>query len=75
MTLASSPLGKDMILDPIDHPMKRRLSELGIREGVRVKVTQRTSGGGRVIDIDHTRYAVDARTAASLAVRPVEEDR
>ena len=71
--LDSVPLGEDVILAPIHHPMRRRLAELGIREGVKLRVTQRTSGGGRVIDINHTFYAIDAHTAAELIVRPVKE--
>ncbi|MDO4686035.1 MAG: FeoA family protein [Corynebacterium sp.] len=72
-TLHSVPLDTDVVLTGITHPMRRRLAELGIREGVTVKVTQRTSGGGRVVDINHTRYAIDGRTARALLVRPPEE--
>ncbi|MDO5075709.1 FeoA family protein [Corynebacterium sp.] len=71
--LDAVPLGQEVVLAPIDHPMRRRLAELGIREGARLRITQRTSGGGRVIDLDHTRYAIDGRTASELIVRPVQE--
>ena len=80
-SLATVPLGRRCdILGPdvgavenmslLDAPVQRRLAELGIRRGMTVTVTQRTSGGGRVIKVGHTRYALDKNTANALRVRP-----
>ncbi len=47
---------------------QRRLAELGLRAGMHVTVTQKTSAGGRVLKIGTTRYAVDGATAAEMLV-------
>lgn len=51
-------------------PTRRRLAELGLRAGMDLTVTQRTSAGGRVLKMGTTRYAVDGHTARSLLVSP-----
>ncbi|WP_168929636.1 FeoA family protein [Nocardioides sp. GY 10127] len=50
---------------------RRRLAELGIRQGSELRVVSRTSGGGRLVALDHagTRHAaLDAGTAGALLV-------
>lgn len=50
--------------------IQRRLSEMGIRTGSRVKVLYRTTGGGRVLSVDGARIAVDSRLAAAIHAEP-----
>lgn len=50
---------------------RRRLAELGLRPGERVRLAQRSVGGVRVLEVECMRIAVDAATAACL---PVESD-
>ena len=54
----------------LDHGMRLRLSELGLRVGARIRVTHRAAFGGRVVAIGADRFAVDARTCACIAVEP-----
>lgn len=54
--------------EEFSHDMQRRLAELGIRIGTTVTVIQKTSGGGRIIKLDHTRYAIDKYTATLIHV-------
>lgn len=74
--LSAVPIGNECVLSPLGTELvapdiKRRLAELGLRPGVCLSVTQKTSGGGRVIRIHNTRYAMDNRTASAIKVQPV----
>lgn len=46
----------------------RRLRELGLRRGAEVTVMQKTSGGGRVVKVRGTHYALDKRALDSIRV-------
>ncbi|PRQ12447.1 hypothetical protein C1Y63_01250 [Corynebacterium sp. 13CS0277] len=77
-SLATVPLGRRceiLGVSVLEDALRRRLAELGIRPGMAVSVTQRTSGGGRVIKVGDTRYALDKLTARALRVRPAREGR
>lgn len=51
---------------------RRRLSELGVRPGARLRVLRRTAGGGAVLAVGDGRVAVDVRTLRAVVLRPVE---
>lgn len=69
-TLDTVPIGGDAVLaSPRTEPrLRRRMSELGLRPGMTVTVTQRTAGGGRVVRTGGSRYAIDAVTLREMAV-------
>lgn len=46
----------------------RRLRELGLRRGAEVTVMQKTSGGGRVVKVHGTHYALDKSALGSIRV-------
>ncbi len=48
----------------------RRLAELGLRAGARVRVLHRSAGGGRILAVDDARIAVDRATLRRIPVRP-----
>jgi Fe2+ transport system protein FeoA len=52
----------------------RRLAELGLRAGARVRVVLRTAGGGRVIAVDESRIALDRQTLRRIPVTHVERE-
>ncbi|MBZ8177351.1 ferrous iron transport protein A [Corynebacterium poyangense] len=70
-TLADVPIGKSaLILAHHTNPeLSRRLKELGLRIGRFVSVHQKTSGGGQIIRVGESRYAVDKRTLRAVEVR------
>lgn len=47
----------------------RRLGELGLRPGAHVTVAQKTSGGGRVVKLGSTRYALGTEALRHIEVR------
>lgn len=53
----------------VDPAHKRRLAELGIRTGCAFQVVQKSSAGAVVITCGATRYALDKKTAESMAVK------
>ena len=57
----------------LDHGTRLRMSELGLRPGVRVRVTHRAAFGGRVLAIGTDRFAVDARTCGLIEVAAIDE--
>ncbi|CAM3938424.1 MULTISPECIES: FeoA family protein [Helcobacillus] len=68
-TLLSAPLFCELVLAAA-HPdpgLRLRLGEMGLRPGSRLRVVQRTVGGGRVIEVASTRIALDRRTCRALA--------
>jgi ferrous iron transport protein A len=69
VTLIQVPVGTTARLaDTAGHPSSRRLAELGIRPGADIRVMRRTSGGGRLIGVGHSRMALDSTTLQALHV-------
>ena len=68
--LLDCPLGQAALLCNVaaDPALRRRLAELGLRCGMSVTATQRTSGGGRVVAAGDTRVALDRTAASALQV-------
>ena len=60
-TLFDIPVGNRAVINAatVDATLNRRLRELGLRKGAEVTVTQKTAGGGRVVKIRGTHYALD----------------
>ena len=60
-TLMDIPVGKRAVIDSatVDGTLNRRLRELGLRSGAEVTVMQKTAGGGRVVKVRGTHYALD----------------
>jgi ferrous iron transport protein A len=54
----------------LDDATRRRLRELGLSLGARVRVVQRGAFGGRVVAVGADRFALDGRTCRSLEVVP-----
>lgn len=48
--------------------LTRRLGELGLRPGVPVTIAQKTSGGGRVVKLGSTRYALGTDALRQIEV-------
>lgn len=71
-SLADVPQGSSAILvtSHTDSTLRSRLAELGMRPGSTITVVQRTSGGGRVVDTGHSRYAIDLDTLHKMEVQP-----
>ncbi|MFI5505645.1 ferrous iron transport protein A [Corynebacterium kutscheri] len=73
--LSAIPVGKKCVLTEVEdtelsHDMRRRMAELGLRAGAELTVCQKTAGGGRVIKISNTRYAIDKNTSTHIIVTP-----
>lgn len=68
--LLDCPLGQTAMLCNVaaDPALRRRLAELGLRCGMSVTATQRTSGGGRVVAAGDARVALDRTAASALQV-------
>lgn len=47
---------------------RRRLAELGLRPGAAIRLAQRATGGGLVVDLDGSRIALDGATARAVTV-------
>lgn len=59
--LDSVPVGEEVVLGAfvgLDDARVRRLAELGLRPGVRVRVRRRTAGGGRIVGAGDDRVAL-----------------
>jgi ferrous iron transport protein A len=54
-----------------DRVHRRRLTELGFFPGAVMSVTGKGSMGGLILALGDARVAIDARTAATLAVEPM----
>lgn len=52
----------------LEGDLRMRLAEMGVRRGERIVVAQRGVGGARVLDVQGSRIAVDARTAGRLPI-------
>ena len=59
-SLARAPIGIELRVIGAVGPtaLTRRLSELGLRVGSHVRCVQKTSGGGRIIDVAGSRIAL-----------------
>ncbi len=73
MNLAQCPVDAHARVVALDaeQSMRLRMSELGLRVGAVVRVTQRAAFGGRVVAIGAQRFAVDGQTATRIAIEPV----
>lgn len=71
MHLGECALSQDVVVHTVDLPQDSRLrmGEIGVREGVVVRVTHRGPSGGRVVAIGADRVAIDSATAAAITVR------
>ncbi|MGP5497969.1 FeoA family protein [Corynebacterium flavescens] len=72
-SLFSIPVGHSCVLQHVgeeflSRPMRQRMAELGLRAGTHIAICQKTAGGGRVLRIGNTRYAVDKDTSKQLMV-------
>lgn len=56
----------------VDAKLDRRLRELGLRVGSDVTVTQKTAGGGRVIKVRNSHYALGGHALKHIVVEPEE---
>jgi ferrous iron transport protein A len=54
----------------LDQATRRRLRELGMSAGARVRIVQRGAFGGRVVAVGADRFALDGRTCRALEVVP-----
>lgn len=71
VTLNQVPVGSAARLaDTSAHPGRGRLAALGLRPGAEVAVLRRTSGGGRLLGVGPSRFAVDRATLDALVVEP-----
>ncbi len=52
--------------------LRLRLSEMGLRPGARIAVTQSVGRRGRVVAVGADRFALDAATCAAIRVRAVD---
>lgn len=70
LTLADIAVGQTVVLGAshVDAQLCRRLSQLGLRPGMRVTAGRSTSGGGRIIHSGATRYAIDGGTLRRMSV-------
>jgi Fe2+ transport system protein FeoA len=69
-SLADVAAGTTVVLGAphVDAQLCRRLSQLGLRPGMRVTVGRNTSGGGRIIHSGATRYAIDGSTLRHMSI-------
>lgn len=54
----------------LEPALTRRLAELGVRAGQTVTPMHRTSGGARVVGVDHTRVALARAVLRRIEVVP-----
>lgn len=77
MNVADAPTDQAMTLVRLDNTLsssvasRLRLRELGLRPGSRLSVKHVTPFGGRIIQIDNRRIALDAATARAVQVVPL----
>ncbi len=51
---------------PTSPRIRRRLAELGVREGALVVIRNRTTGGGAILEVDDARIAVSRQLLATI---------
>lgn len=69
-TLAQVPVGSSATILALQASPAgtRRMKELGLRPGATVTVAQKTAGGGRVIQVATSRYALSATALRQVQV-------
>ncbi|WJY67254.1 FeoA family protein [Corynebacterium auris] len=69
-SLIDVPVGAQAVIGAHTAPASasRRLRELGLRPGAQVTVVQKTAGGGRVVRVGNTRYALGGSALRSISV-------
>lgn len=67
-TLIDVPVGSSATITgaDVDVALGRRLRELGLRRGADVTVVQKATGGGRVVKIRDTHYALGAKALKQI---------
>ncbi|MGO4956056.1 FeoA family protein [Luteococcus sp. Sow4_B9] len=70
ISLSAAPLGEQLVLVRADGSPElcRRLAALGIRRGAQLSLVNRTSGGGRVVNVAGSRIALDPSMLQRLFV-------
>lgn len=68
--LIDVPVGHNATIKSISCPTARRLRELGLRTGATITVLQTTAGGGRVIKVRGSHYALGKETLRGITVAP-----
>lgn len=56
---------------PRELTSRRRLAHLGFVPGAQLRLISRGPAGGIIVAVDEARVALDARTAAAVAVAPL----
>lgn len=71
-SLARAPIGIELRVVGAAGPtaLTRRLAELGLRVGSHVRCVQRTSGGGRIVDLAGSRIALGREVLESVQAEP-----
>ena len=71
-SLARAPIGLELRVVAAAGPtaLTRRLAELGLRVGAHVRCVQRTSGGGRIVDVAGSRIALGRDVLESVQTEP-----
>ena len=71
--LIDVPVGHNATITHVSCPTARRLRELGLRAGAEVTVMQKTAGGGRVIKVRGSHYALGKDTLRRITIAPTEQ--
>lgn len=66
--LIDVPVGHRTTITTVGCPTARRLRELGLRAGADVTVMQKTAGGGRIIKVRGSHYALSAEALRGIGV-------
>lgn len=66
--LIDVPVGHNATIAHVGCPTARRLRELGLRTGSKVTVMQKTAGGGRVIKVRGSHYALGKETLRLITI-------
>lgn len=69
-SLIDVPVGHQATIAHVGCPTARRLRELGLRAGANVTVMQKTAGGGRVIKVGSSHYALGADALRLITTAP-----
>jgi ferrous iron transport protein A len=74
-SLWRAPIGIELRVVEAAGPtaLTRRLSELGLRVGSHVRCVQRTSGGGRIVDVAGSRIALGREVLSTLQAVAVDD--
>ncbi|MEH0147550.1 ferrous iron transport protein A [Corynebacterium sp. Q4381] len=68
--LIDVPVGHQATITHVGCPTARRLRELGLRAGANVTVMQKTAGGGRVVKVGGSHYALGAAALRLITIAP-----